>query len=670
MTTTRTLIATIDRLAVSMRSHCADVVRSVRSRWDALRLATRLYAIIAVLGMLPAAGAVIAKVTIDSFTHDVAAMDRLARSSVDLERINGLVYAAVAESRGIYKSADRTAAEPFARSLAIKLSELQDLARAWKTEATVSQISNVEELTLQIGNFVRFGTELVRVAEEQGPAAVRALGDTATNHKTTTDLDDILSKVAGAYQQESADAQLALASNQQKFLISLSVLAALSALALYFGLILVKLGLLVPLLEMKGSMLRLAAGRLDIDIMGRERTDELGEMARAVVVFQEMLVERHKSNRENALLSELNEWLQSCKSLDELFEIVGKFLTLMLPDCAGSLYLYANSRNVLDNVKSWNGAQVALPIHPDDCWSLRRGHTVAHGHGGIAFHCAHVDPAKSDDYCCIPILAHGETIGMLHLIFRPDARHDDDVSAEDAFAKQRRLGLMCAEQISMAIANVKLRDQLQDQAIRDTLTGLFNRRYLLETCHREFSKAARARQSIGILSIDIDHFKKCNDNHGHDAGDMILRAFGECLESSFRGEDVACRLGGEEFVVVMPGASAESAVSRAEELKAKVESLTIRYLGRTLPKTTISVGVAAFPEFGDTPEAVIKAADEALYRAKEQGRNRVERACSGDSSAAAVSLTHPGALQRMLGVTFRPTGTECGQATASVGDAA
>jgi diguanylate cyclase (GGDEF)-like protein len=192
----------------------------------------------------------------------------------------------------------------------------------------------------------------------------------------------------------------------------------------------------------------------------------------------------------------------------------------------------------------------------------------------------------------------------------------------------------------------------------------------LETCHREFSKAARARQSIGILSIDIDHFKKCNDNHGHDAGDMILRAFGECLESSFRGEDVACRLGGEEFVVVMPGASAESAVSRAEELKAKVESLTIRYLGRTLPKTTISVGVAAFPEFGDTPEAVIKAADEALYRAKEQGRNRVERACSVDSSAAAVSLTHPGALQRMLGVTFQPTGTECGQATASVGDAA
>ncbi len=107
----------------------------------------------------------------------------------------------------------------------------------------------------------------------------------------------------------------------------------------------------------------------------------------------------------------------------------------------------------------------------------------------------------------------------------------------------------------MAIANVKLRDQLRDQSIRDTLTGLFNRRYLLETCRREFSRAQRAQQSVSILSIDVDHFKKFNDNHGHDAGDTVLRAVGKCLENSFRNEDIACRFGGEEFIVVLPGAN-------------------------------------------------------------------------------------------------------------------
>lgn len=670
MTTTRTLIVTMFRFADSLRRSCASAARSLGSRWDALRLETRLYAVIALLGFLPAVGVVISKITIDSFARDVAALDRLAQGSLYLERINGLVYAVVSESRGIYMSADWQAAEPFAQSLTAKLSELQELTQTWKAEVIASQYSNVEDLTFQIGNFVRFRAELVRVGRERGLAAVRGLDDNDTNRKTRTALNEISSTVAGAYERESAKAQSKLASNEQSVLLFLSALALLGALALYIGLILVKRGLFVPLLQTKHSMLRLAQGNLDIDAIGQERTDELGEMARAVLVFQKMLVERQKSNRESELLSELNEWLQSCKSLDELYEIVGKFLTLMLPDCAGCLYIYANSRNVLDNVKAWNGAAISQPMLPDDCWSLRRGHTVAHGESELDVHCSHVDSSKSAEYCCIPVLAHGETIGMLHLVFHQKFQLGVRYSREDAFVDQRRLGLICAEQISMAIANIKLRDQLQDQAIRDTLTGLFNRRYLLETCLREFSKAARARQSVGILSIDIDHFKKCNDNHGHDAGDTILRAFGECLESSFRGEDIACRLGGEEFVVVLPGASAEIASSRAEELKAKVESLTIRYLGRTLPKTTISVGVAAFPGSGGTPEAVIKAADEALYRAKEQGRNRVETASPIENSSAAVSPTHPVALQRVLGVSFQPTDTEYGQAPPSVGDAA
>lgn len=210
-------------------------------------------------------------------------------------------------------------------------------------------------------------------------------------------------------------------------------------------------------------------------------------------------------------------------------------------------------------------------------------------------------------------------------------RTDHHPATTDAMAEQRRLGLVCAEQISLAIANVKLRDQLRDQSIRDAVTGMFNRRYMLETCRREFARATRARQSVSILSIDVDHFKKFNDNHGHDAGDTVLRAVADCMKNSFREDDVACRFGGEEFVVLLPGATQEMAVQKAEDLRRKVEAVTVRYLDGTLPRITISIGVAAFPNAGDNPQAVLKVADEALYQAKADGRNRVHLSSGGST---------------------------------------
>ena len=212
---------------------------------------------------------------------------------------------------------------------------------------------------------------------------------------------------------------------------------------------------------------------------------------------------------------------------------------------------------------------------------------------------------------------------MLHLDFKGLIGEPGHTGALASVAEQRRLGIACAEQISMAIANVKLRDQLRDQSIRDALTGMYNRRYMLETCRREFARAIRTGQSITFLSLDVDHFKKFNDNHGHDAGDMVLRAVGECLKASFRDEDIPCRFGGEEFVVILPGAGPVDGERRAEDVRAKIEALTVRYLDGTLPRVTVSIGVATFPHSGKTPEAVLKAADEALYEAKGAGRNRV-----------------------------------------------
>jgi diguanylate cyclase (GGDEF)-like protein len=645
------------------------MVALLTPRQGGYSLKTRLYSIIAFLGLLPVLGVALALVAVELSRRDDAALDRVARGTINLERVNGLVYAIVMESRGIYMSADWTAAEPFAKNLNRQLVDLQDVARAWKADAIASQQSNMEDLAERIDQFVRFRTELVRLGKEESTAAARAFGDNDANRTNRTALNNSLHTVARAYEQEIARARSQVEADERYFLAILLAVAALGAMALAGGLLFVKAGLLTPVLRMRDSMLRLAQGELDFAIDGRQRAHELAEMARAVEVFHTTLVERQKLNRETRLLSDLNEWLQSCNSLGELYRMVAEFLGRLLPGCAGSLYIYANSRDVLESAKAWNGGKMMPAMHPDDCWGLRRGRPYTFGENEIDFRCSHVDPSVKSEYCCIPILAHGETIGLLNLEFQCGSRSDGENPHSEANAEQRRLGLVCAEQISLAIANVKLRDQLRDQSIRDVLTGLFNRRYMLETCRREFSRAVRAGESISILSIDVDHFKKYNDNHGHDAGDMVLRAVGNCLENLFRNEDVPCRFGGEEFVVIMPGADAADALHRAEQLRSKIEDIVVRYLEKNLPRITVSIGVAVFPEAGDNPQTVLKAADQALYRAKEKGRNRVELSGAAVMDADAPEL-HSVATHRVSAPSFYvAAGNEQDEPTASLVDA-
>ena len=325
------------------------------------------------------------------------------------------------------------------------------------------------------------------------------------------------------------------------------------------------------------------------------------------------LSEQLRVGREVRLLGDLNEWLQSSKSLDELFYMVTRFMSHLLPDASGSIYVYSNSRDVLDGACSWNGGQHHPHIHPEDCWGLRRGRTYAFEDGEVKFACGHVHDEHPKDYICIPFLAHGETVGMMHL----SAHHD--ASAE--FLAQRKLAQMCAEQISLAIANVRMRDELHFQAIRDPLTGLHNRRHMMDTLRRRIE--TRKSAPFSIVSIDIDHFKNFNDNHGHDAGDVVLRAVGEVLSTACDGSEVACRMGGEELMLMLPDINHATALDRAEAVREAVAGLTVRYGDKNLPQITISVGVADYPGHGASPQDVIRSADEALYAAKAKGRNCV-----------------------------------------------
>ncbi|MGJ4929871.1 diguanylate cyclase [Bradyrhizobium sp. HKCCYLS2038] len=384
----------------------------------------------------------------------------------------------------------------------------------------------------------------------------------------------------------------------------------------------------LPIFRITQSMEAIARGRLDTEIPYAGHSNELGMMARALAFFRISLVENERLNAATRTLSELSEWLQSAKSEPELYQMISTVLGGLMPECTGALYIYADSRDVLDVAAEWNGQARTRSLHPDDCWSLRRGHVYIHGTSEVEFRCDHVHDGANENYCCIPILAHGETVGLLHVEYA----FKGEESAEDAkarFADRARLALACAEHLSIAIANMKLREGLRDQSLRDALTGLNNRRCLIQTARRELLRASRKHTPLSVVTLDIDHFKSFNDNHGHEAGDAVLRHVGEILKATFRDDDVPCRLGGEEFVVLLPNCAIEEAALRAEELRARVEALNVSYGECMLPPVTVSVGVAAYPEAGIELPEILRVADGALYRAKQKGRNRVELASGG-----------------------------------------
>jgi diguanylate cyclase (GGDEF)-like protein len=227
----------------------------------------------------------------------------------------------------------------------------------------------------------------------------------------------------------------------------------------------------------------------------------------------------------------------------------------------------------------------------------------------------------SSGYYCVPLVAQGETLGILHL--RANAPTPDGVSHQVFSGSTQSLTLTVAEHLALSLGNLKLQEALRHQAIRDPLTGLFNRRFMLETLERELYRMQRKGSSLCVIMLDLDHFKKFNDTFGHAAGDAVLSALGRMLLAHVRKEDVACRYGGEEFTVILPETSQETAYERAEEMRQSVHGLHLEHLGQSLGSITISLGVAAYPQHGEDPETLLRAADKALYQAKHAGRDRV-----------------------------------------------
>ena len=233
--------------------------------------------------------------------------------------------------------------------------------------------------------------------------------------------------------------------------------------------------------------------------------------------------------------------------------------------------------------------------------------------------CNHLGEAGEYHYYCLPLMARSETLGLLHL--RMAAPHD----AAEQLVQQTKEQLLesMAEHMALAIANLRLRDLLHTLSTRDPLTGVYNRRFMEESLTRELCQAERTRRCVGVIMLDIDHFKTFNDTYGHEVGDLLLKAMGSFLQQQVRGGDIVCRYGGEEFILILPGAGEQETLQRAEQLRAGVKTIVIQNGSIDPPSVSISLGVAVYPGAGRNTTRLLKAVDEALYRAKRDGRDRV-----------------------------------------------
>ena len=366
---------------------------------------------------------------------------------------------------------------------------------------------------------------------------------------------------------------------------------------------------------------------LQLEIVEREKLEEA--LQRANYKLHAMVYEYGLRNQRISLFNQMSEKLQACISLEETYPIINQFTQKLFLSAAGALYMLNSSRNAVEAITSWgkslSGEKKFLP---EDCRALRGGKMHITVDSSPESCCRHLSGATGRNSLCVPLLAQGETLGMLHLQQRTShvsipAKTIFDESSEGINEEMQQLATTVADYLALALTNIKLRDTLKQQAIRDPLTGLFNRRYMEETLNREISRSERYRTPLGIIMVDLDHFRRFNNTFGHDAGDVVLQDMGKFLQNNIRKEDVACRYGGEEFTLIMPGASLDVTEKRAETLRQKVQHLQIYYNNKLLDNVTLSLGVAVYPEHGSTGEAVIQAADVALYRAKQAGRNRV-----------------------------------------------
>jgi diguanylate cyclase (GGDEF)-like protein len=343
------------------------------------------------------------------------------------------------------------------------------------------------------------------------------------------------------------------------------------------------------------------------DVLERRKATDRLEAANATLASA--VAEAQRRRDEITRLARLSHFLQGCRSPEEACEVIAKTAPSLF-DASGALYLASGER--LERVAAWDEG---LELHPafsrDACWAMRQGSIHEASRGSATPGCLHLDGAQNAT--CVPLVADGGSFGLL--VIRTRTAPPDQAAA-------RSTVLAAVEQISAGLANLRLRESLKIQSLRDPLTGLYNRRFLHDALNRECHDARRhSDRPVALLLLDVDFFKRVNDTSGHAAGDLLLQALSELLGRTFRGSDIACRFGGEEFAMVLSETHLDVALRRAEALRLAIHGLHAHHGTTVLEGLTVSIGVTAGSGDGLTPERLLQEADTALYEAKARGRD-------------------------------------------------
>lgn len=350
-----------------------------------------------------------------------------------------------------------------------------------------------------------------------------------------------------------------------------------------------------------------------IDLTDRKRAEL--ERQQALERMQVMVDHLAERDRHNGLINRMHDLLQSCRNEDEAYEVIVPLFGELFRGLDAALMLVDGDSHTLRAIAGSGTPGIPDGFALDDCWGLRRGELHEILPGGAPL-CAHFAPPPENGYCCQPMIVDADVVGLLSVRF---PRQADEQLRENIHYLVRST----ADSVKLSLSNLRLREALRQQAIHDPLTGLFNRRYLNDILIHELVRAQRDGAPMAVAMLDIDHFKRFNDEYGHEAGDMVLAEIGRVLREHLRRSDVPCRFGGEELAIVMPGSNAHNATERLEHLTRMIARLTLQYRDHALPVVTLSAGVAEAPLHGTDCAQLLHAADLALYEAKAQGRNRI-----------------------------------------------
>lgn len=324
----------------------------------------------------------------------------------------------------------------------------------------------------------------------------------------------------------------------------------------------------------------------------------------------------------------MTDTLQSADSNADAAQVLRATSRKLLPGCGVALYVFNNSRDRLDLIDSWDmpeGYAASDSLVPSNCWALKRGKDHFNNPQEQSLCCSHYigDVASIE----VPMMARGQVFGLLVLGDRGGKCSNVD--------KARRIARALADSTSLALSNISLREQLRTQSLRDPMTGLYNRRYMEDTLDRFLALAQRQRQSTSVLMIDLDNFKTLNDEHGHAKGDAVLKDVAAHVVGALRPSDIVCRYGGEELLVILPDCGIDDAMMRAEQVRARIESLSEQHGCRV----TASIGIASIPETAKSSSDLLSASDAALYEAKAMGKNQVHAAPPVMTKKAAENVT-------------------------------